>query len=108
MDPTRPILAAGTLTWRHGMRGLQVLLVHRTRYDDWSFPKGKADPGEPLAATAARETLEETGYSVRLGIPLTRLTYFVDRPYPASKHVSYWTASARDADTDSPFVPNDE
>ncbi|MGH3496842.1 MAG: histidine phosphatase family protein, partial [Nocardioidaceae bacterium] len=42
------------------------------------------------------------------GIPLTRLTYFVDRPYPASKHVSYWTASARDADTDSPFVPNDE
>ena len=48
-------------------RGREVLLVHRPKYDDWSFPKGKQDPGEHVTATAVREVLEETGVEIRLG-----------------------------------------
>ena len=53
----------------------QVLLVHRPKYDDWSFPKGKLDPGEHPAAAAVREVAEETGLRVRLGPPLARQRY---------------------------------
>ena len=52
--------------------GRTVLLVHRPKYDDWSFPKGKLDPGERAAAAAVREVEEETGLRVRLGPPLAQ------------------------------------
>ncbi|WP_151084240.1 NUDIX hydrolase [Nocardioides cynanchi] len=65
------VLAAGAVVLRKG----RVLLVHRPAYDDWSFPKGKLDPGERPAVAAVREVGEETGLRVRLGVPLRRQSY---------------------------------
>lgn len=62
-----PVLAAGALVWRLKNNKLQVLVVHRPRYDDWSFPKGKAEPGESMVLTAIREVAEETGRQIVLG-----------------------------------------
>lgn len=92
MAPVIP--AAGTLPWRRRDGRLEVALVHRPKYDDWSWAKGKLDPGEPLCVAAARETLEETGLQVRLGIPLPGATYTVldGEGGPATKQVHYWAA----------------
>src|SRR3954469_10161873 len=77
------ILAAGAVVLRKG----RVLLVHRPAYDDWSFPKGKLDPGEHAAVAAVREVGEETGVRVRLGVPLARQSY----PNGGrTKVVDYW------------------
>jgi 8-oxo-dGTP diphosphatase len=73
---------------RGGRRG-EVLLVHRPKYDDWAWPKGKQDPGEHVTATAVREVLEETGVEIRLGRPLPRQLYPVSGG--RMKHVHYWT-----------------
>ena len=62
-----PVLAAGALVWRLKNDKPQVLVVHRPRYDDWSFPKGKAEPGESMVLTAIREVAEETGRQIVLG-----------------------------------------
>ncbi len=88
------IPAAGTIPWRHRQGTLEVALVHRPRYDDWSWPKGKLDPGEEWTVAAARETLEETGLAVHLGVPLPSSEYTVlDRDgSPATKEVRYWAA----------------
>lgn len=56
--------AAGGLVWRETEQGRQLLLVHRKRYDDWSLPKGKLEPGESWPDAARREVTEETGYTV--------------------------------------------
>ena len=64
-----------------------VLLVHRPKYDDWSFPKGKLDRGERAASAAVREVLEETGVQVRLGAPLASQRYPVRG---GMKTVCYW------------------
>ena len=72
---TSVVLAAGTLPWRRRRGQLQVAVVHRPKYDDWSWPKGKLDPGETFPVAAARETAEETGLVVRLGRPLPTSTY---------------------------------
>jgi 8-oxo-dGTP diphosphatase len=89
VEPTTPVLAAGAVVWREVAGRLQVLLVHRPR-GDWTFPKGKADPGERLPATAQREIAEETGLEIRLGVPLTTMEYLL--PTGATKRVSYWSA----------------
>lgn len=82
--------AAGALVWRLRQGRLQVVLVHRPRYNDWSWPKGKLDPGESLPAAAVREVSEETGYDVVLGIPLPSLEYpLADGRV---KRVTYWAA----------------
>ncbi len=88
------IPAAGTLPWRVRKGALEVALVHRPKYDDWSWAKGKLDPGEEPCVAAVRETLEETGLQVRLGIPLPRAEYPVldGQGGPATKQVHYWAA----------------
>ena len=88
------ILAAGALPWRRRNAQLEVALVHRPRYDDWSWPKGKLDPGEERPVAAAREVWEETGLRVRLGRPLPSANFpFQDRSdQPATKDVRYWAA----------------
>lgn len=79
------MLSAGVVVFRPGKR---VLLVHRPKYDDWSFPKGKLDRGEHPTAAAVREVAEETGLHVRLGPPLGSQRYSLGA---RMKTVSYWT-----------------
>ncbi|HLV05047.1 MAG TPA: NUDIX hydrolase [Actinomycetaceae bacterium] len=91
MSGRRTVLAAGTVVWRLDERKkLEVLLVHRPRYDDWSWPKGKQENGETLAACAVRETEEETGVPVILGQPLPKVRYKLDSG--ARKEIHFWAA----------------
>lgn len=87
--------AAGALLWRRRKGRLQVALVHRPRYDDWAWAKGKLDRGEDVAAAAAREAFEETGLVVRLGVPLPTSTYALPKTgdREARKRVDYWAAT---------------
>ncbi|WP_349829650.1 NUDIX hydrolase [Brevibacterium litoralis] len=94
---TADVLAAGAVCWREGRTGLEILLVHRPRYNDWSWPKGKVDPGETLPETAVREVEEETGYRVHLGLPLPAARYTVGRHL--TKHVAYWSAEVPEGTT---------
>jgi 8-oxo-(d)GTP phosphatase len=88
------IRAAGAVVWRPGPVGAQIVLVHRPRYDDWTFPKGKSEPGEHSLLTAIREVSEETGLRVVLGRRLACSEYEVaGRP----KRVSYWAASCAES-----------
>ena len=93
---TAPIPAAGTVPWRRRRGRLEVALVHRPKYDDWSWAKGKLDPGEPWPVAAVRETLEETSLPVGLGRPLPTAEYVVldGDGSPATKTVHYWAAEA--------------
>ncbi len=86
------VLAAGTVPWRRKKKGrLQVALVHRPKYDDWSWPKGKLDADEGFPEAAVRETFEETGLRVGLGHPLPSSEYLLgDGATP--KTVRYWAA----------------
>jgi 8-oxo-dGTP pyrophosphatase MutT (NUDIX family)/phosphohistidine phosphatase SixA len=86
-------------------RGDTVLLVHRPKYDDWSFPKGKLDRGEHLTAAAVREVEEETGVRVRLGVPLGSQRYPVRA---GTKVVHYWVGRVVGDDDVSGYDPNAE
>lgn len=99
------VLAAGAVVSRPGR---EVLLVHRPRYDDWSFPKGKLDPGEHPLSAAVREVAEETGVDVRLGPPLPDHTYVVGNGTLRPKRVHWWTARATGCDDVSGYRPNPE
>ena len=96
------IVAAGGLVTRTDGGQPSVLLVHRTRYDDWSFPKGKLADGESEDRAALREVLEETGYRCELGPEVGQIGYR-DRD-GSRKVVRYWTMSVVDGE----FRPNDE
>lgn len=101
---TGTVLAAGCVLWRRSPRGggLEIALVHRPRYDDWSHPKGKLKPGEDALHGAVREVVEETGMGCAPGAVLPTLHYMAKgRP----KEVRYWAAEAVD---DEIFVPNRE
>ncbi|MFD4571655.1 NUDIX hydrolase [Streptomyces sp. NPDC058417] len=99
----RPVRAAGCVLWRRSPIGgeLEVCLVHRPKYDDWSHPKGKLKRGEDWLVCALREVAEETGYAARPGVPLPTVRYLAQgRP----KEVRYWAAEAGFGG----FTPNDE
>ncbi len=101
------VYAAGGVVWRLVEGKLKILLIHRTAYADVTLPKGKVDPGETLAETAAREIFEETGIRVALGIPVGVSRYRM--PKGREKIVHYWAAEATDdAIRASAFVPNKE
>lgn len=88
------IYAAGIICWRENKGALEVLLVHRPKYGDWTFPKGKQDPDEYLPETAVREMREETGISLKLGRPIAQVSYSVDNN--EEKIVYYWSSKVRE------------
>jgi 8-oxo-dGTP diphosphatase len=86
------ILAAGAVLWRKGeKKKIEVLIIHRPKYDDWTFPKGKAEIGEPLIACAYREVLEETNIETAFGPYLGEVEYLTN---DGKKKVSFWSAKA--------------
>lgn len=98
-----PVRAAGGVPVRRSGSGVpEVLVVHRPRYDDWSFPKGKADSGESDEQCALREVEEETGMQCRLGKPLLTASYADGRGRP--KTVKYWAMEPVSGE----FTVNDE
>ncbi len=103
------IRAGGGVLWRpsagSGHDGIEVALIHRPRYDDWSLPKGKLDPGEHPVEAAGREVVEETGLHPAVGARLPSTSYktwSADGVVP--KTVDYWAMRSRAGQ----FVPNDE
>ncbi|WP_028804319.1 NUDIX hydrolase [Streptomyces sp. 142MFCol3.1] len=105
MAPTadETVRAAGCVLWRRSPFDgeLEICLVHRPKYDDWSHPKGKLKRGEDPLTGAVREVEEETGYVAAPGAALPALCYLVGgRP----KEVRYWAAEA----VGGHFTPNRE
>ncbi|MGB8390114.1 NUDIX hydrolase, partial [Mycobacterium sp.] len=100
------IYAAGAVLWRPGNAGsadldVEIAVIHRPRYDDWSLPKGKVDPGETAPAAAVREVFEETGYRGILGRRLDMVSYPIEQ---GVKKVYYWVARS----TGGEFTPGKE
>jgi len=100
------VYAAGAVLWRPGCanpgsKDLDIAVIHRPRYDDWSLPKGKVDPGETAPVAAVREVLEETGQRAVLGRRLDKVTYPIDQ---GVKKVYYWAARSNGGE----FTPGDE
>ncbi len=102
---TTPVVrAARGVVWRDDPAGgVEVVVVHRPKYDDWSLPKGKCDPGESDEACARREVEEETGFRCRLG-PELAPAFYVDRK-GRPKRVRYWAMTLSGADE---FITNAE
>ncbi|MGK5446419.1 NUDIX hydrolase [Streptomyces radiopugnans] len=110
----RTIRAAGCVLWRRtrsgagagegasaGGAGIEIALVHRPKWDDWSHPKGKLKPGEAALPAAVREVREETGMSCTPGAVLPTMRYETGG---RTKEVRYWAAEA----TGGAFTPGDE
>ena len=101
-EPSAEIFAAGALLYTHGPGGFEVAVIHRPKHDDWTFPKGKLEPGEHVLTAAVREVTEETGIRPVLGPPLATVRYQVEgRP----KRVDYWMSRV---ESPGGFVPNEE
>jgi 8-oxo-dGTP diphosphatase len=103
MAPDKLIEAAGGVLWRRaaGGAGVEVALVHRPKYDDWSIPKGKLNTDEHPVIAAVREVWEETGFTGIAGRPLGEIRYLKDG---AAKRVKYWAMQVEHGR----FAPNDE
>jgi 8-oxo-dGTP pyrophosphatase MutT (NUDIX family) len=99
------VRAAGGIPWRRRDGRLEVLLVHRPEYDDWTFPKGKNEDGESDEDAARREAEEETGLRVRLGAELPSSEYTAKG---APKRVRYWVLDAENPDEARPQHEIDE
>ena len=106
MDPeSAEVKASGGVVWRRGAGGaLELVVVHRPRYDDWSLPKGKLDAGETWEDAALREVEEEVGLRCRLGDELPPVGYRDNKG--REKAVRYWLMEPEDGD--ARFKPNDE
>jgi 8-oxo-dGTP diphosphatase len=94
--------AAGGLVVRESAELVEVAIVHRPRYDDWSLPKGKLNPGEEWASAALREVEEETGMRCELGEELGAVRYRDRKGRP--KQVRWWRMRPLEGE----FVPGDE
>jgi 8-oxo-dGTP diphosphatase len=109
MMPVPEVRAAGAVLWRPAAGGgVELALVHRPRYDDWSLPKGKLDAGEQAIVGGCREVIEETGVEPVVGPRLPTVSYPVHTKTGelAQKVVDYWAMrAARDG---RPFTPNHE
>ena len=90
----RIVRAAGGLVWRTGAGGIEVVIVHRPAYDDWSFPKGKLDDRESELQAALREVEEEIGVRCAIGRDLGTISYIDGRGRP--KIVRYWEMTFAD------------
>jgi 8-oxo-dGTP diphosphatase len=101
------VVAAGAILWRLEKGELKLAIIHRSRYGDWSWPKGKIDKGETIAEAAVREIREETGLRVSLGAYLAEINYKL--PSGGKKEVHYWAAKVSDkALAESKFKPSEE
>ena len=99
---SRTIYAAGAVLWRSGDRKtVEIAVIHRPRYDDWSLPKGKVDSGETEPVTAVREVCEETGHRAHLGRRIAAVSYPVEE---GIKNVRYWAARS----IGGQFIPTKE
>ena len=101
MAATDKIIAAGAVVTRQGSKGTEYLLIHRGYREDWTFPKGKVDPGEHVLTAAVREVREESGFAIQLGIPLPTQTYKVEGKL---KDSHYWLGNLLAGE----FLANDE
>jgi 8-oxo-dGTP diphosphatase len=88
---TSEIMAAGAVLYRINQDEIEIGLIHRPRYDDWSFPKGKIEFGESFLAAAHREVFEETGYAAKFGPLIAEIQYLAEG---VPKRVKYWAAHA--------------
>jgi 8-oxo-dGTP pyrophosphatase MutT (NUDIX family) len=112
--PEEVVRAAGGAVWRRAAAGgVEVVLIHRPRYDDWSLPKGKVDPGETDEQAALREVLEEASIEARMG-PELPSTIYLDRS-GKRKRVRYWAMTVDGGDPagdnevdEAVWVPLDE
>src|SRR5918994_6444701 len=99
------VKASGGVVWRRAGDGeFELVVVHRPRYDDWSLPKGKLDPGESWEDAALREVDEEVGLRCRLGPELPPVAYTDHKG--RAKVVRYWLMEPEDGA--ARFTPNDE
>ena len=94
--------AAGGVVWREGADGVEILQVHRPKYGDWTFPKGKLENDESLLECARREVWEEGGVSPAVGCYLGRISYTKGGSQP--KVVDYWAMRAEEV----AFAPSSE
>lgn len=101
MPSAAPVIAAGGVLWRGRHRDVEVAVIHRPRYDDWTLPKGKLEPTETELAAAVREVQEETGARVAVSRRIGRVRYDIG---PQRKVVTYWAMRHLDGD----FTATDE
>jgi 8-oxo-(d)GTP phosphatase len=101
VPPSKPVAAAGGVVWRGQNNEVEVALVHRPRYDDWTLPKGKLEHGESELAAAIREVEEEIGAAVAVSRRIGRVRYLHEG---AKKTVTYWAMRYRHGE----FVPDEE
>ena len=97
------IIAAGAVVWRRNKSDeVEIAIIHRPKYDDWSFPKGKADISEEVIACAHREVLEESNLDTQFGPYLGDVEYMTS---DGAKRVFFWSAKVIN---EYPFTPNSE
>ena len=95
LTSTPIVRASGGIVWQHGASAeIELLVVHRPKYDDWTFPKGKLEAGETDEECALREVEEETGFRCAMGPELISTAYVDRKGRP--KEVRYWVMTVED------------